>query len=139
MKTTSAYPVILTANVAGTSAFYQQHFGFAPVFEADWYAHLTSTASPESNLAILHHQHHTIPAVGRAPTAGLILNFEVEDVDAEYERCIAAGLEIVQPVRSEDFGQRHFIARDPNGILLDIITPIEPSPEMAAGFTASTL
>lgn len=138
MKTTSAYPVILTADVVGTSAFYQQHFGFTPAFEADWYVHLTSTASPESNLAILHHQHHTIPEPGRAPTTGLILNFEVENVDAEYARLSAAGLEMLQPLRSEVFGQRHFITRDPNGILLDIITPIEPAPDMADQFTPTS-
>ncbi len=28
-------------------------------------------------------------------------------------------------LRSENFGQRHFIVADPNGILIDVITPIE--------------
>ncbi|MCY1558852.1 hypothetical protein D9M68_958250 [compost metagenome] len=42
---------------------------------------------------------------------------------------LAAGVNVVQPLRDELFGQRHFIASDPNGILLDIITQIEPDPE----------
>ncbi|THB79312.1 MAG: glyoxalase/bleomycin resistance/extradiol dioxygenase family protein, partial [Desulfobulbaceae bacterium] len=34
-------------------------------------------------------------------------------------------------IKSEDFGQRHFIVVDPNGILVDVIQNIEPSAEFA--------
>lgn len=30
-------------------------------------------------------------------------------------------------LRSEDFGQRHFMVADPNGVLIDVITPIAPA------------
>src|SRR5690606_29562646 len=61
MKLTQYYPVICTADVAGTAAFYQRHFRFAPAFASDWYVHLTSTADPGVNLAILDYRHETIP------------------------------------------------------------------------------
>lgn len=32
----------------------------------------------------------------------------------------------VLPLRSEDFGQRHAIFEGPEGLLIDIITPIPP-------------
>lgn len=32
----------------------------------------------------------------------------------------------VLPIRSEAFGQRHFILAAPDGVLVDVITPIEP-------------
>ena len=134
MRNTSYYPVIQTADVLGTVAFYKRHFRFAPAFATDWYVHLVSIDDPGTNLAILDFQHETIPAEGRKPAAGVILNFEVEDVDAEYERLVGEGAPILLELRSEPFGQRHFIARDPNGILIDVITPIEPSPEYAAMF-----
>ena len=54
------------------------------------------------------------------------------DAAAEHARLLAEGVEVVQPLRDEVFGQRHFIAVDPNGILLDIITPIEPDPDWLA-------
>jgi len=60
---------------------------------------------------------------------GLILNFEVEDVDDEFERAKANDLPIALSLRDELFGQRHFITSDPNGILIDIIKPIPPSEE----------
>jgi hypothetical protein len=34
-------------------------------------------------------------------------------------------------LRSEDFGQRHFIVADPNGVLIDVITPIAPAASYA--------
>ena len=137
MRTTSYYPVLMTGDVAGTAAFYERHFRFAPAFAADWYVHLTSTEDPETNLAVLDHTHESIPPEGRSVVSGLILNFEVEDVDSEYARQVGEELPILLSLRDEPFGQRHFITRYPNGVLIDVITPIEPSPEYAAQFAGA--
>ena len=134
MRCTQFYPVIMTGHVAETASFYSEHFRFAPTFEADWYVHLQSQEDPSVNIAILQGDHETIPEIGRGRASGILLNFEVEDVDAVHERLSAAGLDIIQPLRDEAFGQRHFIARDPNGVLLDIIKPIPPSPEFLAQY-----
>lgn len=129
MKISSFYPVLMVADVAATARFYTEHFGFKPLFVASWYVHLQSEASNTVNLAILEETHETIPRIGRGLAAGLLLNFEVEDVDAQYERLKAAGLPILLELRDEDFGQRHFITADPSGVLIDVIKPIEPSGE----------
>ena len=92
MKTTSYYPVIMTGDVPGTAAFYVEHFGFRPAFESDWYMHLTSAEDETVNLAVLQGDHETIPEQGRGRVSGLLINFEVEDVDAEYGRAGAGGL-----------------------------------------------
>ncbi len=132
MKTTSYYPVIATRDVAGTAAFYRHHFGFRPLFEADWYVHLQAEDDEAVNLAVLQAGHPTIPAAAREATAtGLLLNFEVADVDAEYRRLTQAGLPMQLELRDEAFGQRHFIVADPNGVLIDVIQPIPPSAEYA--------
>jgi catechol 2,3-dioxygenase-like lactoylglutathione lyase family enzyme len=139
VKVTSYYPVIMTADVAGTAAFWQAHFGFVPLFSADWYVHLQLESDPSINLAVLDGQHNTIPEVGRGRVSGLLLNFEVEDPDAVHDRLQAAGLPILLPLRDEAFGQRHFITSDPNGVLIDIIKPIPPSGEFVAQYEASAL
>ncbi|WP_448954652.1 VOC family protein [Labrys neptuniae] len=138
MKVTSFYPVIMTREVATTAAFYVEHFGFQAVFEADWYVHLQSASYETVNLAVLDRGHHTIPAQGRgAPVAGLLLNFEVDDVDAEYARLKQAGLPILLELRDEAFGQRHFITGDPNGVMIDVIKPIPPSSDFADNYAAA--
>ena len=139
MRCTAYYPVLLTAKVEETARFYETHFGFIRAFTSDWYVHLQSSTDAAINLAVLDYRHETIPAPGRAPSAGIILNFEVEAVDAEYARLTAAGLPILLSLRSESFGQRHFITADPNGVLIDIITPIPPSAEFASQYTPETL
>jgi catechol 2,3-dioxygenase-like lactoylglutathione lyase family enzyme len=135
MKLSSFYPVIQTDKVSETTAFYVEHFGFTVVFEAEWYVSLRrdrNDRGPSYELAILDHSHPTIPEGYRKPVAGLLLNFEVEDVDAEYERLVeAAGLAPKLEIRSETFGQRHFIVADPSGVLIDVITEIPLGEEYA--------
>ncbi|GER16960.1 VOC family protein [Variovorax boronicumulans] len=139
MKVTSYYPVIMTNDVAGTAAFYQAHFGFVSLFTTDWYVHLQLADDASVNLAVLDGTHKTIPAEARGQVAGgLLLNFEVEDPDTVHERLKAAGLPILLSLRDEAFGQRHFITRDPNGVLIDIIKPIPPSGEYVALYEAGT-
>jgi uncharacterized glyoxalase superfamily protein PhnB len=139
MKTTSYYPVIMTNDLPTTVTFYQRHFCFEPLFAADWYVHLQSTEDEKVTLAILDGRHNTIPAGHRGKASGLLLNFEVEDVDTVYSRLKQAGLPILLDIRNEDFGQRHFITADPNGVLIDVIKPIPPSAEFAAQYEPSAL
>lgn len=139
MKLTQYYPVIQTDDVPGTAAFYVEHFAFAEAFSSDWYVHLQSTLDPSVNLAVLDGQHETVPEVGRGATTAMILNFEVDDVDAVYARLMKAGLPNVKSLRDEPFGQRHFITQDPNGLLIDVVTPIPPSEEYAHQYAPDAL
>lgn len=128
MKSTQYYPVLMTDRVAVTARFYEDHFRFKRQFDSDWYIHLQSAEDPSVNLAVLDRSHSTIPSAGRGQqVGGLLLNFEVADVDAEYEYAVTQGLAILLAIRDEDFGQRHFIVQDPNGVMIDIIQPIPPS------------
>lgn len=132
MKCSQYYPVIQTFDVPATVSFYRQHFRFEPLFESDWYVHLQSSEDSSVNLAVLQGDHQTIPACGRGSTKAMLINFEVDDVDSEYERAIAGSVPILLPLRDEPFGQRHFIAQDPNGVLIDVIKPIPPAEEFLA-------
>lgn len=138
MKCTQFYPVLMTDDVAGTAKFYCDHFRFQPSFESDWYIHLQSSEDEAVNIAVLQGDHETVPQPARGQVGGLIINFEVEDVDAEFERVRASGLPILLPLRDEPFGQRHFITTDPNGVLIDVIKPIPPSEEFMQQYVAGS-
>lgn len=129
MKCNQFYPVIMTQQVAKTAQFYVDNFRFSKVFDSDWYVHLQSSEDATVNIAILNGGHETIPESGRGQVSGLLINFEVDDVDQEYQRAVANQLPILCSLRDEPFGQRHFITRDPNGVLIDVIKPIPPSKE----------
>lgn len=130
------YPVIGTKKIADTVAFYVQHFGFSITFEADWYVSMRHGTAAQYELAVLDYTHPSVPEAGQQAIAGLLLNFEVDNVDAEYERLInGARLPVLRDIRSEAWGQRHFITADPNGVLIDVITNIPPSAEYAMQYT----
>ena len=132
MRTDSFYPLVQVEDVEGSARFYETHFGFTRTFSSDWYIQLRASSEHPFELALIRYDHDSIPAAGRVPTRGLVLSFYVEDAAAEESRFSAAGLPITQPLRDEVFGQRHFLISDPNGVLIDVITPIEPSPEFLA-------
>lgn len=134
MKTTSYYPVIQVRDVQASARFYIENLKFRAVFDSDWYVHLQSEEDEGVNLAILQFDHETVPEPMRLETKGLILNFEVEDPDAWFWRAVKAELPILKELCDEEFGQRHFITQDRDGILIDIIKPIEPSAEHAADY-----
>ena len=139
MKTTSYYPVLLVEDVAATAKFYRDHFRFKPLFEADWYVHLQSSEDKRVNLGLVRYDHDTVPPAARKPTDSLLLNFEVKDPDSVHARVVAAGLPILRSLRDEEFGQRHFITQDPNGVMIDVIRPIAPSEEFAAQYQEEAL
>ncbi len=134
MKMTDYNPVLLVDDVAATADFYVRHFGFRAAVDVGFYVHLQLDGDPKVNLAIMQGDHETIPAGKRGRTRGVILNFEVDDTDAEYARLQGAGVKMLQELRSEEFGQRHFLLEDPNGIMIDVIKLIPPTGVFAEMF-----
>lgn len=137
MSTIAAiYPVLMTDDVPRLHAFYRRLLGLQDTFVADWYVSLAADGDAESpaQLAIVDRSHESVPAAFRARAAGLLVTVEVADVDAVHARAAADGLPFHVPLRDEPWGQRHFVTSDPDGVLVDVITVIEPSPEFAAQY-----
>jgi uncharacterized glyoxalase superfamily protein PhnB len=124
MKTNSLYPLFQVADVEASARFYETHFGFARIFSSDWYIQLRATADHPFEIALIDQDHDSIPESARGISTNVLLSLYVEDAAAEHERITASGLTVIQPLRDEVFGQRHFMLADPDGILIDVITPI---------------
>ena len=63
----------------------------------------------------------TTPAVSGTRTGGIVL--QVDDVDAHHEHAKAAGATILRPPTDEDYGQREYGLRDPEGHDWYVATP----------------
>lgn len=133
-KIQNFYPVLATADVKEASSFYERHFGFRRAFDSDWYVHLQHAEQAEVNLAILDANHESVPVGHRKTAQGVLINFELEEVDSAYAALVEAGVEILLELRDEAWGQRHFIAKGPDGVLIDVIKQIPPSKEFVAGY-----
>ena len=47
---------------------------------------------------------------------------EVDDVDAVHAKAVADGLEIVHPLTDETWGVRRFFVRDPDGLVVNVLS-----------------
>jgi catechol 2,3-dioxygenase-like lactoylglutathione lyase family enzyme len=144
MALQSSFPVFITPSLALERDFYVKFFGFRVAFEAEWYVQLHAdrvAGGPPLELAFLRPELPNQPTVlhGAFPGQGVILTMEVESVDASYRELEAAGAlgDVIVSPRNEPWGQRHFLIRDPAGILLDVVTPIPPAVENEGSYAGS--
>jgi catechol 2,3-dioxygenase-like lactoylglutathione lyase family enzyme len=118
------FPDIASARLPESRDFYARLLGLEVAFDSDWYVLLRDPRRPRLQLAFVADRHETVPAAFHGPARGLLVTAEVDDVDAVRARAREMGAEIAQELRDEEFGQRHFMAVDPNGLLVDVYTPI---------------
>ena len=133
MKINSFYPVVMTQEVKECASFFIKYFGFNIAFKSDWYISLIDENKNE--LAVLDYRHETVPTGFRSLLSGLLLNVEVDNVDEIYH-FFKKDLEckIVSDIKSEQFGQRHFIIEGPSKVLVDVIQVIPPSEEYRTNY-----
>lgn len=129
VKATGFFPVLTTANLTECRDFYVRYFGFTVVFEADGYVHPASEGGIQ--LGFLRPNHPTQPDFLQAAYtgSGVVYSFEVNDVDQEYEKIKKSGVPILLEVKTEEWGQRHFMIKDPGGMAIDIVQRAEPTDE----------
>lgn len=125
---TSVFPVLCTHDLEASRDFYAAVLGLDTTFECGWYTAMAWPDDRSRQLAFVQVGHESVPTPFGGPAAGVLVTVEVDDVDAVHGRAVAAGVDIVLGLRDEEFGQRHFMARDPNDVVLDVVEPIPPSP-----------
>ena len=129
IKSAASFTVILVRDLTAAKAYDIGHLSFSVVFETDWYIHLSTATGIQ--VGFMRAGTPEMPAIFQDAHKGtsVILSFETKDVDTAFAYVQKPGLLVVAPIKSEDWGQRHFILQDPNGILVDVIHNIQPSHE----------
>ena len=121
MRITASAVSLNVEDVPASSAFLVDHFGFHEEMAADGFASL-SRPDTGMNVIYLRRGLPTLPADQRDDHAnGLILAFTVDDLDGELERLQAEGVPITMPLTSEEWGERAFQVRDPNGVIVQLV------------------
>lgn len=119
------YPLVISKELAQTADFYVKYFGFEKVFAQDWYIHLVHESGAE--LAFMAPNVDTQPKELHAAFSGkgMVYSFEVDDAAAEYARLTKAGAPIILELKTEPWGQTHFILKDPSGVYVDVVQQLE--------------
>lgn len=121
MKITSSAVSLNVDDVAASSTFLATHFGFHEELAAAGFASLTREDAG-LNVVFLRRGLETLPADQRDDHAsGLILAFVVDDLDGELARLQDEGVTITMPLTAEEWGERAFQVRDPNGIIIQLV------------------
>ncbi|NLE81185.1 MAG: glyoxalase [Rhodococcus sp.] len=115
------YPAICAHDVPTSRDFYARLFGLDIVFDSGWYVQLVDRANPTAQIGIIEQGHATVPDGYQGVPAGVLVSIEVDDATALHEHAVESGLQIAMTLRDEDFGQRHFMTVDPDGLLVDVI------------------
>ncbi len=114
------YPIISTHALSECRDFYLRVLLAELIFESDWYLHLRvgryelgfSNASDAKQRPIFQ------PGV---ITRGLCIGMEVDDVDAEYQRIRALGVEILGQPKRMEWGELSFRILDPAGTVITVL------------------
>ena len=131
MKITQSAISFNVPDVQESASFVVEHFGFKEEMATEGFVSL-SNADAGFNLIFLQTGLATFKPAHRAGTAGdgTRIVFVVEEIDSEYERLQAAGLNIVTPIETEPWGERYFQVEDPNGLIYQLVQWVEAPPEL---------
>ena len=113
---------VVTRDVDGLVGFYQRLSDIEAVRPAEGFAEIrfegaTLAISSEHLIELFN-----VGAATAAANRSAILEFEVEDVDAVFERMNASGTNIVMPTTLMPWGNRSLLLRDPDGNLVNIFS-----------------
>ncbi|GAA3515359.1 VOC family protein [Actinocatenispora rupis] len=121
MQISSSAVSLNVDDVAASSAFLVRHFGFQEVMAADGFASLARDDAG-MNVIFLRRGLATLPADQRdSHAAGMILAFVVDDLEGELARLTAEGVAVTMPLTEEEWGERAFQVRDPNGVIVQLV------------------
>ena len=121
MRITSSAVSLNVDDVRASSAFLVDHFGFREEMAAPGFASLTRDDAG-MNVIFLRRGLETLPADQRDDHAsGLILAFAVDDLEGELARLRREGVPITMPLTVEEWGERAFQVRDPNGVVVQLV------------------
>ncbi|BDZ49759.1 glyoxalase [Frondihabitans sucicola] len=117
---------IITDDVAALAGFYTTVTQTPAVFLNEEFAEIRT---PQGTLAL--GSTATVGLFGPgsarpAANASVIVEFLVDDVDAEFERLRDSLAEVVTRPTTMPWGNRSLLFRDPDGTLVNLFTPVTP-------------
>lgn len=115
------HPLTITDNLTETSEFYKQYFDFAEVFTSDWYVQLAHENGAE--IALMRPNVKTQPDFLQKAYGGtgMVFTLETENAADVFEILKQKNAPIVYDLKDEEWGQRHFILKDPAGVYVDVV------------------
>jgi uncharacterized glyoxalase superfamily protein PhnB len=118
-------------DVRASAKFLADHFGFSERMADDGFASLSHNGPHHAqslDIIFLRTGIEVLPDdLRERRAAGVIVAFVVDDLEAEEARLRAAGVPITVPIREESWGERLFMVTDPNGVIYELVSWVQPA------------
>jgi catechol 2,3-dioxygenase-like lactoylglutathione lyase family enzyme len=114
MSIRRAVPNIASDKVDASRDFYVGLLGFQVAMDMGWIMTFVSPSNPTAQVSVVR-QDATAPVVAQ-------ITVEVADVDAVHDEALRRGLAMVHPLTDEPWGVRRFFVKDPNGVVLNVVS-----------------
>ena len=107
-----AVPNIRSDRPAETRDFFAELLGFEVAMDLGWVVTVAPPTNPAAQVTIIGNDDPAAPGI----------SIEVSDVDAIHARAAERGLDIVYPLRDEEWGVRRFMLREPSGTIVNVFS-----------------
>ncbi len=114
---------ICTSKMTESKDFYMKLFDFRVNYNSDWFVQLIST-DKQLELGIISDKSEIVPNGITARPQGFYLTFVVGDINEVFDIAKAEDFEIMSGPLNTVYGQRQLLIKDPNGIVIDVSSPI---------------
>lgn len=115
---------VITGNVARLRDFYAQVLQMAPTTDRPEYVEFAFNGSALSLYDANAFQEYAQDAALPGRNRSVMVEFRVDDVDAEYERLLRLQIDWVKPPSTQPWGNRSTYFRDPDGNLVNVYTRV---------------
>ena len=115
---------IVTQNVPRLCAFYRQILKLEPE-EGDVFKIIPTEGAVLSIFSSEHMEEMACRSLKGAGYGSYTIEFEIEDVDQEFERLQAMNVEIVKPPTTQPWGRRSVWFRDPDRNIVNFYANVE--------------
>ncbi|QNL22207.1 VOC family protein [Hyphobacterium sp. CCMP332] len=114
---------ICSSKLAESRDYYTKLFDFNVDYDSDWFVHLISK-DKQHELGIIIQTSEIVPDEVKELPQGFYITFVVENTDEVLEIAKKEGFEIISEPSDTFYGQRRLLLKDPNGIIVDVSSPI---------------
>jgi len=128
VKVKLTHVCILTEDPERLTSFYRAVLRIEPRLFSPDYAEFPMEGSVLSIYRLSAHMRLAPGSAEARSNRSVVLEFRVDDVDAEYARLGEMAIEWVKPPTTQQWGNRSFYFRDPDGNLVSFYTMVGASP-----------
>ena len=131
MQVTQVGAAFAVTEPSTAGAWFDEQLGFRVLVDLGWYVSTRHPQHPELRVDFVRNDHDTWvdPAEG---VRGALLALVVPDVDDQHERLVSGGVSVLKPLVTEPWGQRRVQVAGPEGLVIELVQPVDPDPEWLA-------